>query len=467
MKQAIPNRNLPDSAHWFIGFAAMLALLPLPFGSNRPWASDLFAIISAILLLGMVWQQYRNPAALSGKPPVKRVAASAIMFALVVLWSIIQIVPWTPTSWHHPLWSAVNDPASPYKGSISIDPGTFLESILRMLGYAACFLMAFWGGRNEDKAKLLLKVLVYSSLAYAIYGLFMQAFDIEYVLWFKKWAYKDVVTSTFINKNSYATYAGMGLLGSLALLWQRFKRFELKDKKLAKKSKLAALLQQLSAMDVFYFILPLILLGSIVLTGSRAGLFSIAIGCFIFLAALAINRKWKTRIWIIAGISGAIFLLISLHIGGDMLISRSATQQISNDATTRGTAYALVTQQVMDNPVFGYGLGTFNNAFRLYRDRSLDLWFQHAHNDYLEAAIELGLPATILLITSILLLIGCCIEGILKRKKSEIFPILGLSVSTAVGIHSIFDFGMQIPAIAATYFAILGLGVAQSWSVRE
>ena len=35
-----------------------------------------------------------------------------------------------------------------------------------------------------------------------------------------------------------------------------------------------------------------------------------------------------------------------------------------------------------------------------------------------------------------------------------------------IGVQSLFDFNLQIPAIALTYAAILGLGVAQAFSSR-
>ncbi|KKM69395.1 hypothetical protein LCGC14_1451270, partial [marine sediment metagenome] len=35
-----------------------------------------------------------------------------------------------------------------------------------------------------------------------------------------------------------------------------------------------------------------------------------------------------------------------------------------------------------------------------------------------------------------------------------------------VGVHSMVDFSLQIPAIGATFALILGIGCAQSWSSR-
>ncbi|MCP4196499.1 MAG: hypothetical protein GY762_05045, partial [Proteobacteria bacterium] len=40
----------------------------------------------------------------------------------------------------------------------------------------------------------------------------------------------------------------------------------------------------------------------------------------------------------------------------------------------------------------------------------------------------------------------------------------GLAATTLVSSHALFDFSLQIPAVAITYAAIMGLAVAQSFS---
>jgi hypothetical protein len=44
--------------------------------------------------------------------------------------------------------------------------------------------------------------------------------------------------------------------------------------------------------------------------------------------------------------------------------------------------------------------------------------------------------------------------------------MLAVGAAILVGVHSIFDFSLQMPAIAVTFAAILGLGVAQAFPAR-
>ena len=456
---------------WFTGFAALLALMPLPFGSNRPWASDLFGVLIAVFLFGMAWHFHKAPEAWQGRPPLRRIMISIGLLALIVLWTALQTASWTPASWHHPLWlmtqETLHAPDKSIPGSISIDPTVFAESLTRILGYAACFFIAFLSGRDDKRAKLLLRSLTYASLVYAAYGLLIQSFGGHYVLWYPKWTHDGMLTSTFVNKNSYATYAGLGLVCSLALLWQHIKHMRLPNTLLAQHSRFEAWLQYFTLYDAHYFIMPVVILGALVLSGSRAGFFSSVAGCVSFCLLLAVNRRWGIKRWAIIGATLLLFMLAMFALSGELMSERMIDDVINEDFATRYTAYEQAEQAIAANPLLGYGLGTFENAFRLYSDFSQPLWFQHAHNDYLELIVELGIPAALIFISSILFVLSCCVEGVWKRQRSEVYPIIGLSASVIVGAHAFADFSMQIPAVAATYATLLGLGLSQSWSSRD
>jgi hypothetical protein len=59
-----------------------------------------------------------------------------------------------------------------------------------------------------------------------------------------------------------------------------------------------------------------------------------------------------------------------------------------------------------------------------------------------------------------------CLRGVFTRRRNRAYPLLALGATVMIGVQSLFDFNLQIPAIALTYAAILGLGVAQAFSTR-
>ena len=68
--------------------------------------------------------------------------------------------------------------------------------------------MALYFGHDCGGRRRLINAIAIGGLIYAIYGLGVHLSATEVVLWVKNQAYIGDVTSTFYNKNSYATYAG-------------------------------------------------------------------------------------------------------------------------------------------------------------------------------------------------------------------------------------------------------------------
>ena len=446
-------------------FLLLLVLTPLPFGSNRPWASDLCAVLSSGLLGVLAWMIFRHPTLFPVGSPTKRLVVSASLMGLCVLWILAQTISWTPTSWHHPLWDSVSAFSPPVAGTISVDPTLMTGSLARLLCYVAFFLLAFILGRDASRAQRMVKVLAFTAVAYAVYGLIVQATGADMILWFDKWSYWGFLTSTFVNKNSYATYAGFGFLCCLTLLWQKlsFRPMPGQSSRLV----LAALVEKFGTKDIFYLLMAFTVLGALILTGSRAGFVSLLAGLSAFTLGLAINRRVRPlRLLLIAtivlGLLGSVLLL-----GGDSLVERLSASNVEAEAPMRLSVYKLAWQSILDNPWRGFGLGTFDTAFRLYRDATVNIWVQHAHDDYIEMFMDLGIPAALMLWSSFLLMISCCLNGIWQRQRMGEYPALGLGVSVLAATHALADFSFHIPAVSLTYAAILGLGVAQSWSSQQ
>jgi hypothetical protein len=104
----------------------------------------------------------------------------------------------------------------------------------------------------------------------------------------------------------------------------------------------------------------------------------------------------------------------------------------------------------------------------MYRDGSVSvagIWLQ-AHDTYLEIFQGLGLLFGSLLIASVVLLVLRCVKGALQRQSNMMVPQVATSAAFLLGVHSLVDFPLQIQAIALTFVALLGAGVAQSESSR-
>jgi O-antigen ligase len=128
----------------------------------------------------------------------------------------------------------------------------------------------------------------------------------------------------------------------------------------------------------------------------------------------------------------------------------------------RFDVYDRVWGALADAPVTGTGFGTFPDAFRWHQG-AVGGFFDYAHNTYLEAAMELGAPVACALLAAVAGAVGLCIQGLRARRHHRLYPALAVSAAALLGSHALFDFSVQIPAVAITFAALLGMGCAQSF----
>ncbi len=151
---------------------------------------------------------------------------------------------------------------------------------------------------------------------------------------------------------------------------------------------------------------------------------------------------------------------------GDAFFARLAELDVTHDS--RMAVYLITLRSIFDAPLLGYGYGTFMDVFPMFRDRSIiieDVWEQ-AHNTYLEVFQGLGLIFGSMLVASIVLLVLKCGKGAITRREGVAVPAIAASVACLAGVHALVDFSLQVQAVALTFTAILGAGVAQSKSSR-
>jgi O-antigen ligase len=105
---------------------------------------------------------------------------------------------------------------------------------------------------------------------------------------------------------------------------------------------------------------------------------------------------------------------------------------------------------VRAKPWVGFGLGTFEDVYRGYALFDDGTTVDHAHNDWAEWAAEGGLPFATLMVV-------LALWSVPRAARS----IWGLGI-ISVFLHSLVDFHLQKPAIAAWMFVLLGAVSAEA-----
>ena len=88
--------------------------------------------------------------------------------------------------------------------------------------------------------------------------------------------------------------------------------------------------------------------------------------------------------------------------------------------------------------------------------------WRRAPNSYLELALEISWPMTIIAFLAITLVIAAAARGLWTRYRSAPFAAAATASAIAAAAHSLVDFPLQEPGIALTLALLLGAAAAQA-----
>ena len=456
------RRQLDEHGYLFWFFLTVVAVSPFYLGLVSLWAKGLWAVLIGVALILLVIQKFRNDE-FSAKN-IESIRVPALLFVAVLAWCVFQVMPGVPVSWGHPFWQVANGiEGIDQNVSISVNPASTMQSTMGLLMYGAIFFAAYIWGRDPKKAKTALVTLIAAGFAFAVYGLIVQFSNAQMVLWFDKSAYINDLTATFVNRNTFATYAGIILVCTTAILFETFA--ESIRSSLPFRERVRALLIGLDGQGWFLLVSWIVIFTSLLSSHSRAGFVSALVGIVVLLFAFKQTRTHKSS----SGIT--LFVTLSLGVGalflisGEILGSRLVFTSLNSES--RPIVYSLTFSAALERPIWGTGLGTFADVFRAIRTEDLSKFFLQAHNTYLELFLELGAVGFLLFVGAFISLAVIYIRGVISRRRCAVYPSLGIAVTFLIGTHSIVDFSMQIPAVAMTYCLVAGIACAQSFSSRD
>jgi O-antigen ligase len=140
--------------------------------------------------------------------------------------------------------------------------------------------------------------------------------------------------------------------------------------------------------------------------------------------------------------------------------------QLAAEGTGRGPIHALARRAIADAPWTGYGLDSFPEVFYAYRDPTIP-WnsprYDRVHSVYLETLLEAGWIGFVPLAGAIGWVVAIVAAGVTRRRQRVIYPCAGVAATALVGVQAIYDFGIQMPAVAISYWALMGVAFAQSF----
>ena len=269
-----------------------------------------------------------------------------------------------------------------------------------LLAYGGIFWLALQCCRPRARAHQVLVALAAGGLLYAAYGLYDASGSDA-----------GIVTSTFVNRNSYATYAGMTLFCGLGLVLRG----------LARQARAGLSLRRVASGRCWPGSTHRIGARRHHLPGRRQRAASDPV-------ARRLRRAVRSgrRLRVVVQADGADELRASSS--RPPRCARSAWRSASSGsrarrrsggspdadvhASSRLAYYRTTWQAIGDRPLLGTGYGTYADAFRAYNHPGTGTYFlDKAHSTYLQMIMELGWPAALALYAGVALLVLRCLRG--------------------------------------------------------
>jgi O-antigen ligase len=221
-----------------------------------------------------------------------------------------------------------------------------------------------------------------------------------------------------------------------------------------------------SVADLILLILAATLgMASLLLSGSRGGLLALSTETLIAMVACGWSARRRERRSLTTAVAITILTAMLLFLWVD---SGWVSKRLGLIGIREKTVWAEWTDfrkgLVLDSlrmlrahPILGVGLGNFETAYPGYQSFPSDLWIDHAHNDYVEAIAETGLIGAALIFWALILFFRLAFRDLAHSLRSEHGWIRFGAVLGCCGllVHSFVDFNLHIPANAA-WFAVLG-----------
>jgi len=214
--------------------------------------------------------------------------------------------------------------------------------------------------------------------------------------------------------------------------------------------------QRYAALLTLLGSLVLVLIAGIALTHSLAG-YLLAVPAIAASALIVLPQasRWRGGIAIIVGLTALASLgaLTMTAIGSNKLGPKAA-----GSVESRAVILHTTTEAISDNMPFGTGLGSFVRVYRLYEtpETVTSEYVVHAHNEYAELALELGLSGIILMLL-FLAWWARAAWAVWLNAEGGPFTRAAAVAAAIVLLHSLVDFPLRTAAISACFAMCLAL----------
>ena len=445
----------------FGGFAALLLWVPVPLGSNRPWAWSIIEAWAFGLLA--IWCVAFGLGRVSVPHVFNKAWPVVLLFIVWLVFQALQFMPLPAAAIEtlSPEVLRMHALAAGYAGAdvwrtLSVDPHAAAVAWLKGAAYFCVFILTLLLVNSRSRVKKLAYVWVFAGLALSVYGVLMHLAEVTHIYFDTPIAHGGSASATYANRNHFAGYLEMVLAIGIGLLIASLKEGRHETWKQFFRGLIELVFSPKIRLRLYLSVMVIALVSTHSRMGNTAFFSSLLIAGAI---GLAMSRH-ATRSTVILLVS---LIAIDLFIVGSWFgvekLAQRLEQTTLQDVEERQDPSQFALQQIRHYPVFGSGAGSFYTVFPRYRGAGVAAYFEYAHNDYAQLTAENGLIGIALLGAIVVVSLLVALRAQWQRRDPLMRGMAFASIMgvTAILIHSSVDFNLQIPANAMMFVVLLAL----------
>jgi len=315
---------------------------------------------------------------------------------------------------------------------LSLDPPSTRSHIGRAAVALAIFLLAYHLASGQRRRHLLLRAIGITAAAAVVIGAGHRIFGVSKIYGVLVSTHRTLLTGPFVNSNHTAELLELGAFVCLACSFQR----------------------PTALNRIGWLIGMLFCFGGAAATLSRGAVAAVGAGVLLFVLLRYLARDEAGPHRRVALAWGA-FLIGLIGLGAGSLGVRELIHRFQPGALTSDVRFALWRDslRVLSAHPFGIGRGAFDRVYPIYRTlkTSLSIRFAFVENHPLQLLIDGGWVFFALLLTGV----GCIVWQIARRSRRDKTEAALLAGLAAVGVHSLFDFGLETLGVLLPFVAVL------------
>lgn len=324
------------------------------------------------------------------------------------------------------------------------------EGLISYFCYFSVFLFSY-RLINKERINKVFSGVAIVSIVVSIYGI-LQHFNLDFLPRNSMMRNIDRAYAFFDHANFFGSYLVLVLLMTIPIY---LNATENKNKAL-------------------YFISLCLAFVALIYTTTRSGYVGVFLGVIFITMFVVIKHKHLWKKWVTLVVSMVILLFLiniseqGLYIKRINSVVKDSYNVASNQSTGReGSARILIWKKSLPLVKEYFWIGSGPDSFVFVYPRQMengDLVVDKAHNEYLQIAITLGVPALITYLLFLVLILRRAFHAVKLAEGNERILIYGL-IGTIIGYLIQAFFNISTVPVAPIFWSILGITLAKSTHV--